>query len=61
MLNSAKTHVKMVQQLTKMPTIRQYSTVFNFKKGICFLCEMNWLACFNPIKVPNNETNTEHF
>ena len=51
----------MAQKCPKMHTIRQYSTVFDFKKGICFLYETNRLACFDPIRVPNTETNTEYF
>ena len=35
--------------------------MFNFKKGICFLCETNRLACFGLIWAQNNETNTEYF
>ena len=44
-----------------MPTIGQYSTLFDFKKGIRFLYETNRLAYFDPIWVPNSKTNTEYF
>ena len=40
-----------------MPIIWQYSTIFDFKKSICFICKMNRLAWFHPIYVPNTETN----
>ena len=46
---------------TVFDSIRQYSTLFDFKKGICFLYETNRLACFDPIRVPNSKTNTEYF
>ena len=51
----------MAQKCPKMPTIRQYLTLFDFEKGICFLDEMNRLACFDPIGVPNSKMNTEYF
>ena len=41
--------------------IRQYLTLFDFKKGIRFLFETNRLACFVLIWVPNSETKTEYF
>jgi len=51
----------MAQKCPKMPTIRQYLTLFDFEKGICFLYETNRLACFDPIGVPNSKMNTEYF
>ena len=49
------------QYSTVFDSIRQYLTVFDFKKGIRFVCETNTLACFDLIWVPNSETNTEYF
>ena len=53
-------HVKIVQKWTKNFTIQQNSTVFDFKKGICFVCKTNRLACLDLIWVLNNEMNIEH-
>ena len=33
--------LKNEQKCPKMPTIQHYSTVFDFKKGICFLYKKN--------------------
>ena len=40
-------------------SIQQYSTLFDFKKGICFLYETKRVTCFDPIRLPNSKTNTE--
>ena len=47
MTNSAKKHAKMAQngqKCLKMTIIGQYSTLFDFKKGIHFTCETNRLT-----------------
>ena len=51
----------MAQKWPKMAPIWQYSTLFNFKKGIRFLYKTNRLACLDPIRVPNSKTYTEYF
>ena len=61
MLNSAKickNGSKITKNVPKMPSIWQYSTVFDFKKRIRFLYETK---SFDPIWVPNSEMNTEYF
>ena len=63
MSNSAKNMWKWLKNVPKCPlfdSIWQYSTLFNFKKGIRFLFKTNRLACFDPIWVPNSETSTEY-
>ena len=64
MSNSANKHVKMVQKwqkLSQMPSIRQYSTVFYFEKGIRFACNTNRLTRFDPIRLTNTETTVKFF
>ena len=56
--------LKITKNVPKCPafdSIQQYSTLFDFKKGICFVCKTNRLACFNPIRVPNSKTYTKYF
>ena len=67
MPNSAKTcknGLKMAANVSKCPvfdSIQQYSTLFDFIKGIHFACKINRLTRFDPICVPNTETNVKFF
>ena len=64
-------HVKMAQKLPKLVhngpkwplflSIQQYLTLFDFRKGIRFLYEINSLAFFDPIWLPNSKTITKYF
>ena len=57
-----KKQIKMAQKCPKIPIIRQCLTVFNFKNGLVLCFQMNnTLACFDPIRAPNNKTNMEYF
>ena len=57
MLNSSKNTSNGPKVSKNVP---QYSTVFDFKKGICFICKTKMLACVDPIWEPNIEKNTEY-
>ena len=64
MLNSAKYMSKLLKkehECPKMATIWHYLAVFDFQPDICFLYKTKRLAYFDPIQVPNNETNTKYF
>ena len=66
MLNSAKKMSKWLkneQKCSKIPIIWKYLTLLDFTNGICFVCKINRLACFDLIRVLKNENkmNTKYF